>query len=173
MLNKYDPDNSTLHRNRSLFAIEPDLDLELAYFNRQYVIATVTSYEEPIELGIYEFVDLRKFLVDELNSAKEPGMIGFEFEPCAIAKKELSPEDFSKDSPDMVSLKNFSQSRCLRPKSRETRKTIKGEFRSIFARWFDSSAALPDKPSSSRKREKEDTGMVSMFLSACNTRVSL
>ena len=167
LLAKYDADNSTLHRNRSLFAIGSDLDLELAYHKQQYVIATVTSYGKMIKLGNYEeFVDLRKYLVDEIDRAKEPGMNGFEFELCAIAKREkLSPEDIKKDSPDMVSLKRFSPSRYLRPKIRKTQKAIDGEYHKIFSRWFDSSSAFPNSSSPSPKKRKADTCMLYLFLS--------
>ena len=72
MLAKY-PYNSTLHRDRSLFAIDSELDLELSYHNRKYVIATVASCGKLRKLSNYqEFVDLRNMLFDEINCAKEP-----------------------------------------------------------------------------------------------------
>jgi hypothetical protein len=141
MLWKYHPDFYILHRNRSLLAIESE-NLELAYHNREYVIATVAGQPgEMTEHNRYEeFSRLRETLVEELNCAKEPGMNGFEFELFAIAKKEmLSAEDICQArSSKLIPLRDLPKSQYLRF---DDGAILKGDYRDIFLRWFGGSTA--------------------------------
>ena len=171
MLAKYHPHYYKLYRNCSLFAIESE-NLELAYHDRQYVIATVAGCGKLIKPSKYqEFICLRKFLVDEINSSKETGMSGFEFELFGIAKKEkLSPEDIGGGSPDItVPLQDMSQ-----PSLRSVKgNIIPEEFHKIFSRWFDSSAAMSDSASPSPGRRKGGTYMcMYLFFNACSCILS-
>lgn len=135
------PSPPELHRNRCVVAISDELDLELAYQDRRYVVATAFRPDKTLEsgwTGSYErFSELRQFLCDEVDDAKRRGMRGFEFEPCAIAKTEKLTETDVQES-NLVSLSKFSSSQPLRTKNR---KAIGQKFRDIFGRWFYSAGS--------------------------------
>ena len=104
--------NYALKRDRALFHLPDDLDLEVTYHKGRYIIVTVKSVSEfqRFNAAAYQMhcSDIREFLCLKLEDAKQIGMTGLRLELCCILPVMSAPETFTEgiDDSQLVSLQN-------------------------------------------------------------------
>ena len=106
--------NYALKRDRALFHLPDDLDLEVTYHKGRYIIVTVKSVSkfQRFNAAAYQMhcSDIREFLCLQLEDAKQIGMTGLRLELCCILPVMSAPETFTEgiDDNQLVSLQKYN-----------------------------------------------------------------
>ena len=81
----------SLTRDRAVFCLPDDLNLELVYYQQRYIIATVNTVDN-LEIKEKVYVqhcsDIREFLSRHLENSKRMGMAGLQLELCCLLPQE-------------------------------------------------------------------------------------
>lgn len=130
-----------LKRDRALFHLPDDLDLELAFHNGRYIIATVKTVSSfsRFDAVIYEkhCSEIRQFLSFHLGDAKQTGMASLQLELCCQLPAWKYPDDCGTDIEDsqLVSLQGYNPDIPLLINGKGEHVCFRGQFEVINV-WY-------------------------------------
>ena len=104
-----------LKRGHAVFCVDDDLDLELVYHERRYIIATVYSLHQEFSRDDlkHQCSIIRHFLIHQLNEAKKRGLDGFQFTVCVKPPPTDAEDAKSIDDDSLVCTDKYPLQECL------------------------------------------------------------